>query len=88
VRQFKVSEAHSYAQYARAIMVSFVKPRKRRWCYYQIVPDNIRYLTIERDGCVLYDSRRDVSCDMDRWEHSRAEHAAHWHQINRHSPML
>jgi hypothetical protein len=60
VRKFTVSEPRPYAQYPTSVDVSFVKPRQRRSYSYTIVPDGIRYLTIERNGDVVYDSRTDV----------------------------
>jgi hypothetical protein len=32
-----------------------------------MVPSGERYLTIERDGEVIYDSRTDVPIDMAKW---------------------
>ena len=34
--------------------------------------DNIRYITIELNGLILYDTRDDVPCDMDKWRETRA----------------
>jgi hypothetical protein len=42
---------------------------------YTITP-NGRYLTIERDGEVLYDSRADVPCDMTKWTEEYRESRA------------
>jgi hypothetical protein len=36
------------------------------------VSDHRRYLTIEVDGQVLYDSQTDVPCDMARWAETNA----------------
>jgi hypothetical protein len=34
--------------------------------------DNIRYITIELNGLILYDTRDDLPCDMDKWRKTRA----------------
>jgi hypothetical protein len=79
VRKFEVLDPEPYAQYATSIHVSFVKPRERSWHYYQMVPDNLRYITIETDaGEVLYDSRTDVPCDMAKWEPKYQKNKAEW----------
>src|SRR6185503_4508329 len=70
VRKFRVEEPSKHAQYPVSIAVRFVEPRKRTGSSYRIVPDNIRYLTIEAKGQVVYDSRPDVPCDMEVWEAS------------------
>jgi hypothetical protein len=42
-----------------------------------MTPDDIRYLTLVDDsGTVLYDSRTDVPCDMEKWQKTYAKHAA------------
>jgi hypothetical protein len=40
--------------------------------------DNIRYITIELNGLILYDTRDDVPCDMDKWRETRARFHARW----------
>lgn len=67
VRWFSVSLG-PYAQYATAASVSFKEPRKKRGANCTVLPENVRYLTIEAEGCVLYDSRWNVPCDMAKWE--------------------
>jgi hypothetical protein len=49
-----------------AVFVYFTKPMKREKYFYEVVPE-CRFLTIEQDGCIVYDSRLDVPCDMDAW---------------------
>jgi hypothetical protein len=69
VREFHVSEVRPYAQYSCSVSVRFLKPRARKQKYaFNIVPDNIIYFTIEVNGHEVYDSRRDVPCDMAKWE--------------------
>jgi len=68
VRSFRVGEAEPDAQYPTSVSVWFVEPRKRRRAYVTMRPESIRYLTIESAGRVLYDSRADVPCDMDKWD--------------------
>ena len=71
VRSFRVGEACPYAQHPCSITVSFQRPRGRRWSAFRIVPDDIRYLTIEIGGREVYDSREDVPCDMAKWVKTR-----------------
>ena len=78
VRKYEVSDPKPYAQYLTSIHVSFVKPGKRKWAYFTIVPDDLRYLTVEHNGEVLYDSRTDVPCDMTKWEPIYQENKAQW----------
>ena len=40
--------------------------------------DNIRYITIELNGLILYDTRDDVPCDIDKWRETRARFPARW----------
>jgi hypothetical protein len=73
VREFKVSEVRPYAQHEVSVNISFVEPRQRNWKYVTVTPGSERYHTIELNGLVLYDSRKDVPCDMAKWEKSREE---------------
>ena len=68
VRSFRVGEVPPCAKYPASVRISFVAPRKRGGASFSMEPDNIRYLTIETEGRVLYDSRADVPCDMAKWE--------------------
>jgi hypothetical protein len=72
VRKFRVYEVKPYAQHAVSVTIGFCEPRKRRWCFDTIVPDNIRYITVEVNGRSIFDSRDVVPCDMDDWEATRA----------------
>lgn len=79
VRKFNVSSPKPYAQYPVSVSVGFVKPRERNSYYFTIVPDDLRYLTIEsEDGAVLYDSRIDVPCDMTKWQPVYEKNKAEW----------
>ena len=71
VREWKVDAVWPDAQHPASVSVSFVEPRKRRRHSYTMKADNLRYLTIEAAGRVVYDSRRDVPCDMAAWEAAR-----------------
>ena len=62
-----------YAQHEVSVNISFVEPRERNWKYVTVTPGSERYHTIELNGLVLYDSRKDVPCDMAKWEKSREE---------------
>jgi hypothetical protein len=73
VRWFKVGKVGPYAQYKQTVTVCFRSVRERNSASYTMKPDNLRYLTVEADGRVLYDSRADVPCDMAHWEKTRAE---------------
>jgi hypothetical protein len=55
-----------------SVTVGFKKPRKRTAAFYTMVPDDIRYLEIEVDGKVVYDSRTEVPCDIEEWHATRA----------------
>jgi hypothetical protein len=76
VRKFTVEDVRPYAQSPISVSVVFVKPRERRAYSYTIKPDDSRYLTVEVNGEVVYDSRKDVPCDMEQWAVTRARSAA------------
>jgi hypothetical protein len=68
VREFRIGEPRSYAQYPISVTLGWVYPRKRRWQYTTITPTNIAYYIIEVDGHAVFDSRDVVPCDMAEWE--------------------
>ena len=78
VREFKVTNLASYAQYPIAVRLAFVEPRKRQWASYTITPDNLRFATVERDGQVLYDLRKTVPCDMAEWTKTYRKQRERW----------
>ena len=78
VRKLTIGTPRPYAQHRVSITISFVKPRERKWSSYTMTPDDLRYLTIEQDGKVLYDSRTDVPVDMEAWRARYAEERARW----------
>jgi hypothetical protein len=78
VREFKVTDMKSYAQYPIAVRLAFVEPGKRRWSSTTIVPDNIRFATVERGGQVLYDTRKTVACDMAKWTKTYRKQRDQW----------
>jgi hypothetical protein len=67
VRSFRVGPVQPFKQYNSAVCVSFVAPRKRQAKCVRILPDNIRYLTVEQEGETVYDSGQDVPCDIEEW---------------------
>ena len=73
VRAFKISEVKPYAQYEKSVSISFVVPRKRKWYVTRVCQDDLSFQTIERDGVVIYDSRHDVPCNMEKFEQAAAE---------------
>lgn len=66
----------AFAQYPIAAYIEFKKPRERRSHTFVVVPNNIRYVTIEQNGQVVYDTRQDVPCDMQAWESAVARQRA------------
>lgn len=72
-RAYQVSAPRPVTRTQTGITVSFIKPRQRRSAYYQITSDNLRYLTIEVGGHVVYDSRHDIPCDMEQWAATNAK---------------
>jgi hypothetical protein len=73
VRKFEVEAPRPYAQYTASISVYCVEPRRRRGYFLRFDPDNLRYLTIEVDGKTVFDSRKYVLCDMEKWTATNAE---------------
>ena len=72
VRSFRVHGPQVYAQYPTFVVVVLKEPKRRNAAYFNVTPDNIRYLTIEQDGEVVYDSRSEVPCDMEAWNQPAA----------------
>jgi hypothetical protein len=77
-RKWSVSPPERYAQYDKSVCVMWQPPRKRNWRYDTIVPNNLRYCTIEHDNGVLYDSRTDIPVDMGQFNKTRQEHYQMW----------
>ena len=66
VRAYCIGEPERYAQHPVSVALFFIRPRKRTSASYTLVPDNLRYATVEVDGKVIYDTRKDVPCDMNK----------------------
>jgi hypothetical protein len=73
VRDFKIGKTKPYAQYPVSVTILYVEPRKRRWMAATATPDNLTYFTIEDRGTVVYDSRKDVPCNMAEFEQTRLD---------------
>jgi hypothetical protein len=74
VRKFEIRDVAPHAQHAVSVCVVFTKPGKRSSMFITVIPDNIRYLTVEVGGETVYDSRIEVPCDMAKWAESAARH--------------
>lgn len=75
VRTFSVCDPAPYAQYKVAVQIYYREPRQRRTWIISVTPPpaDQRYVTIESpEGVELYDSRRDVPCDMEKWHETAA----------------
>jgi hypothetical protein len=66
VRKFSVSPVRPYAQYDKSVTVYFVEPRKRNGAYFRFTSGS-RYREILVDGLVVYDSRRDIPIDVEKF---------------------
>ncbi len=80
IRDFKIGSVRPHppffpgeAEYAKSVEISFVEPGNPTWSAVTVYDDDASYVTIERDGVEVYDSRRDVPVDMDRWNAYRAQ---------------
>jgi hypothetical protein len=73
VREFKVSGVKPYAQHDRTVDIRFVRPRKRTAQFLTVYGD-LRYVTIDAGGQIVYDSRDDLPIDMGEFNATRAEH--------------
>jgi hypothetical protein len=54
-----------------ATAVNIAEPMNLRAPMIHAFLDNIRYITIELNGLILYDARDDVPRDMDKWRETR-----------------
>jgi hypothetical protein len=78
VRKFSVSEVSPYAQYDKSVLILFTEPRRRNSAYFKIVPDNLRFYTIEQNGQIVYDSRDDIPVDAAAFTESYERSKAIW----------
>jgi hypothetical protein len=67
VKKYIVYEPRPSLLDAVVVDIEYIEPRKRKWEYRTIMPDNFRFVTIEADSQIVYDSRLDVPCDMELW---------------------
>ena len=75
VSRFKISEVKPFAHYAQSVSIFWMTPKARkRWRTITVVPNNTLFYTIQREEDVLYDSRSDISCDMDEFAKKKSEH--------------
>jgi len=72
VRQWTVGDVKHRAQNPVEVFMTFIEPGKRKRAGFTVYGDH-RYLTVEAGGDVLYDSRWDVPCDMEKWATTNAE---------------
>jgi hypothetical protein len=79
-RKFRVSPVERYAQYDKSMIVwTPKKPNSRtRWSGCRIEPNDLMYVTIEKDDSVLFDSRDHIPCDMEKWQAEYDQNAAKW----------
>ncbi len=73
VSYFRVGKVQPRAQHKAVVDVVFIQTGKRKRSCTEIEPTNYRYLTVEIEGRTVYDSRKDVPCDMDEWAKTAAE---------------
>ncbi|MCW2660007.1 MAG: hypothetical protein JWP83_1159 [Mycobacterium sp.] len=59
-----------------ATAVNVAKPMNLSALMIHAFLDNIRYITIELNGLILYDTRDAVPCGMDKWRETRARFPA------------
>ena len=76
VGRYRVGRPRTDARHPTSVVVVFLDPRTARRATVTAWTDSRRYLTIETGGRVVYDSRRDVTCDMAAWTATRRAHAA------------
>ena len=74
VRKWSVGDVEPYAQHERTVRLYYTEPRKRNGVSTIITSSGEDYVTVEHehDRHVLYDSRADVPCDMEKWEATAA----------------
>jgi hypothetical protein len=80
-RRFKVRPPAPYAQHAVSVCIECVAPGRRNGTYRIVVPTNTTYVTIERDGAVLYDSRTEVPCDMREFAAAQQADKERWSKV-------
>jgi hypothetical protein len=85
VRKWEVCAPKPYGSWTTSVTIQFLRyPRRRQWHDYTAVPDNLSYLTIENaEGITLYDSRRDLPFDMEKFTESRERDLRQWQERDR-----
>ena len=78
LRGYRIVPMERCAQFDRAVSVWYVEPRRRRWHGFVVKNDDLVYVTIEKDGRVVWDSRADVPCDMTKWLADQHKFQARW----------
>lgn len=68
MRRYEVLGPVEVPEFSVALIVRFKEPRGRIWRKYYAIPCGYHYITIERNGDVVIDSRDDVPCDMAQFE--------------------
>jgi hypothetical protein len=74
VRSWTVGDPVPVPSGGDAVCIRYVAAVGRPPWFFWMLPDNLLYLTVEQDGRVVYDSRADVPCDMDRHTEERGRY--------------
>jgi len=67
-RRYEMLSPDAIGDFVPAVVLRYKAPRCRNWEYIYVVPCGYHYLTIEKDGQEVYDSRTEIPCDMELFE--------------------
>lgn len=85
VDKFFVASPKPYDPYDKAVGIVFKESHKKAKLITLVIPENDRFVTIEIEGRVVYDSRLDIPVDMEEFhkaERQFAADAASWSPIS------
>jgi hypothetical protein len=64
-------EPRPYAQCPTCVEIVWIQPGKRKKALMIVKPDNLKYAEIEVAGKIVYDSRQEIPCDMEKWSETK-----------------
>jgi len=68
VRTYEMLVPQPIGHYETALVIRHKAPRERHWRYEYAIPCGYAYLTIEKAGKIVYDSRSEIPCNMEQFE--------------------
>ena len=68
VRTYEMLISQSIGHYEMVLVLRHKAPRERHWRYMYAIPCGYAYLTVEKEGKIVYDSRSEIPCNMEQFK--------------------